>query len=178
MGNQAFVLLGSNIDKERNLPKAVGFLGDWCKVLKVSTVYETCPVGLERQPTFFNAAVLIETRHTARVFTREILARLESKLGRVRAADKNAPRTIDADLVLFNREVFDLDDSHHIPDPDLLKFRHVAVPIAELMPDYLHPEAGESLISIANRLVEIADRSGRKPLIARPDIRVGANSAD
>ena len=114
MKNRIFVLLGSNIEKEKNLPAAVGYLEEWCRVRALSDVYETCPVGLEDQPIFFNAAVLVESSMDALQFRQEVLEKIEAKLKRVRTSDKNAPRTIDADLVLFNDDVLDLDADHHI----------------------------------------------------------------
>lgn len=154
MKNRVFILLGSNIDKENNLPAAVRYLAEWCHVTAVSGVFETYPVGLVDQPTFLNAAVLVETDLGADQFKQLFLDRVERKLNRTRTSDKNAPRTIDADLILFNQDMFDLDDEHHIPDPDLLKYLHVIVPIAELEPSFIHPETGESLSEIAHQLVE------------------------
>ena len=59
--------------------------------------------------------------------------------------------------ILFNDDVFDYviknGRSHHIPDPDLLKFVHTAVPIAELAPDMLHPQTGQTLQAIAQQLL-------------------------
>lgn len=152
MANRIFVLLGSNIDKERNLPAAARLLAERCQVTSFSQVYETAPVGLEEQPHFLNAAALVETELSAELFREKILAPIEQALGRVRTQDKNAPRTIDADIILCGQTIFDLDADHHIPDPDLLKFPHVAVPIAELAPDMPHPETGELLGAIAERL--------------------------
>ena len=170
MKNRIFVLLGSNIDKEKNMPEAVGYLENWCQVRAISDVYETCPVGLEDQPTFFNAAVLVESSLDARQFRQAVLEKIESRLKRVRTSDKNAPRTIDADLILFNDDVFDLDDDHHIPDPELLQHLHVIVPVAELEPDYIHPESFESLSTIANRLTKEVDERGGDKLKRRSDI--------
>lgn len=153
--HRAWVLLGSNIDKETNLPAAVAWLRQRAQVVAVSQVYETTPVGLREQPDFFNAAVLIETGLSAQGVMDNLLRPLEAQLGRVRSADKNAPRTIDADLILYDQAIFDL-GQRHIPDPDLLQYPHVAVPIAELTPDILHPETGESLRQIANRLTATA----------------------
>jgi 2-amino-4-hydroxy-6-hydroxymethyldihydropteridine diphosphokinase len=173
--NQIVVSLGSNIDKERNLPEAVRWLSRHCRLLAVSNVYETCPVGLEDQPTFLNAAVLLESELDAAAFRLEILAPLERALHRVRTADKNAPRTIDADLTLFNDAVFDLDADHPIPDPDLLQAAHVAVPVAEIVPDMHHPETGELLAGIAQRL-RLESISGDKPALwERPDIELPKN---
>lgn len=168
--NRVFVLLGSNINKERNLPAAVSMLCQGGSLGAVSSVYETPPIGVEDQPLFWNASVLIETKLDAMSFKRDVLAHIEETLRRERTADRNAPRTIDADMTLFNQEVFDLDDTHHIPDPDLLKFRHVAVPTAEIAPDLKHPESGETLEEIACRLVAQADEAGRSPLHRIPDI--------
>lgn len=172
MVNCVYILLGSNIDKERNLPEAVRLLAELTRVVAVSSVYETAPVGLEDQPHFFNAAVQAETELSAALFRNQVLARVEQLLGRVRTADKNAPRTIDADMVLFNDEVFELDETHHIPDPELLEFPHIAVPIAELAPDMVHPETGARLEEIATQLT--AERTGGGPpsLCRRTDIRL------
>jgi 2-amino-4-hydroxy-6-hydroxymethyldihydropteridine diphosphokinase len=178
MTNRIIVLLGSNIEKERNLPSAVAQLSRLCSVIATSSVYETCPVGLEDQPRFFNAAVLVETALDAYSFRDEILDAIERNLGRVRTSDKNAPRTIDTDIILFNEEVLDLDSDHHIPDPDLLKYRHVVIPIAEISPNLIHPETGETLSSIASRLVEEARLQKSYPVRRRFAIDLGATRPD
>ncbi|MGD8586261.1 MAG: 2-amino-4-hydroxy-6-hydroxymethyldihydropteridine diphosphokinase, partial [Chloroflexota bacterium] len=142
------------------------------RVTAVSSVYETAPVGLEDQPHFFNAAVLAETELPAATFRTQVLARVEQLLGRVRTADKNAPRTIDADMILFNDAVFDLDETHHIPDPELLEFPHIAVPIAEIAPDMVHPETDQRLEEIAAQLAVSPAGSGQPALCRRTDIRL------
>jgi 2-amino-4-hydroxy-6-hydroxymethyldihydropteridine diphosphokinase len=154
--NNVYLILGSNIEKEQNLPAAVSLLREMVQVVAVSSVYETIPVGLKEQPNFWNMAVHIQTTLSASQLKAQVLAAIERKLKRVRLADKNAPRTIDLDIVLFNDEVFDYDGGdgwlRHVPDPDLLKFAHIAVPIAELVPEMIHPETAESLPGIASRL--------------------------
>ena len=172
MSNQIIISLGSNIDKEINLPLAVQLLAQKCRLVAVSPVYETVPVGLVNQANFFNAAVLVETELDAAQFKREVLMPIEEKLGRVRSADKNAPRTIDLDISLFNGSVTDLDKNHHIPDPDILKFPHVAVPIADIVPDMVHPETGETLSAIARRLMEGMEGD---VLWERPDVELLPN---
>ena len=124
MSNRAVLALGSNIEKEHNLPKAITMLEEMCQVTAVSPIYETEPVGLLNQPNFWNAAILIESELSAAEIKQKIIGVIEAKLRRVRQADKNAPRTIDADIVLFNDGVFEYDGgdgrSRFIPDPDLL----------------------------------------------------------
>jgi 2-amino-4-hydroxy-6-hydroxymethyldihydropteridine diphosphokinase len=149
--NRVFVALGSNIRPEHNLCEAVRRLASHCSVLAVSPVYETEPVGTIDQPNFLNTAACIETDLDAVALKREVLEPIEKELGRVRTADKNAPRTIDLDITLFNDQVLDA-GGRHIPDPDLLRYAHVAIPIADLAPQYRHPETGQTLHQIAKSL--------------------------
>lgn len=166
MPNRVFVALGSNIDKERNLPAAVRLLAELDKLVAVSSVYETIPIGPRDElkwPRFWNAAVLMETSLGAGAFRKEVLLETERALKRKRTTDRFAPRTIDADMVLFNQEVFDLDPEHHIPDPDLLRYAHVAIPIAEIQPELNHPETGERISDIAMRLLQELIEQGQHP---------------
>ncbi|MBK6324907.1 MAG: 2-amino-4-hydroxy-6-hydroxymethyldihydropteridine diphosphokinase [Chloroflexi bacterium] len=171
--NRVVLSLGSNIDKERNLPAAVALLREMAEVTAVSTVYETVPTGLLDQPNFFNTAVLLRTTLSPTQIKEDLIAAVETALHRVRQDDKNAPRTIDLDLALYNDDVLDyvLADGRvrRLPDPDILKFPHVAIPIAELLPDLRHPETGELLSAIAVRLLA---EQGEDNLWPRPDIEI------
>jgi 2-amino-4-hydroxy-6-hydroxymethyldihydropteridine diphosphokinase len=167
--NRAFLLLGSNINPQHYLREAVQRLATCCRLLAVSPVYESPPVATTNQPNFLNAAVLIETRHTAGELKAEVLQPIEQELGRVRTEDKNAPRTIDLDIMLFNDEVLDL-GHRHIPDPDLLRFPHVARPLADLAPQYQHPETGQTLSEISASLPDVG-------LILRPDVELQSTPA-
>lgn len=159
--NIAYLALGSNINKEHNLPAAVRLLAAHGRVLRASVVYETAPVGNPDDPAFFNAAVMLETPLSAKALKETVLIMVENQLGRQRTADPNAARTIDLDIALFNHEVLDI-GQRHIPDPDILRFAHVTAPLADLAPAYHHPETGETLAAIAARLPSL--------LIRRPDI--------
>lgn len=160
MPNRAYLTLGSNIDPEENLRRVVGLLAKRCRVLAVSRVYETAPVGDTAQADFLNAAVLVETELEAPALKAGILLPLENELGRVRIKNKNAPRTIDVDIALFNRDVLEV-GYRHIPDPEILKFGHLALPLADLEPDYRHPETGQTLAEIAAGFVGRDDSSVR-----------------
>ncbi|UCC62957.1 MAG: 2-amino-4-hydroxy-6-hydroxymethyldihydropteridine diphosphokinase [Anaerolineae bacterium] len=160
--NRAFISLGSNIDAEHNLPEAVRRLSVRTRLLAASTVYETQPVGQLDQLNFLNAAVLIETHLTAAELKDRILAAIEQELGRVRTADKNAPRTIDLDISLFNDQVLEV-GNRRIPDPEICQFAHIAQPLANLAPQMRHPETGQTLHEIAQGL----PTGG---LVRRPDI--------
>ena len=152
--NRFLVTLGSNIDPVANLQASVAQLRahDAVVVVAVSPVYETAPVGTVDQASFLNAAVLIETSLPPDALKSGVLQPIEHTLGRVRTEDKDAARTIDLDIALFNHEVLDL-ASRHIPDPDILKYPHVAVPLADVAPHYIHPETGQALAEIARDLM-------------------------
>lgn len=171
--NRVYLSLGSNIAKERNLPAAVAFLRRRTQVVAVSPVYETAPQGLTAQPSFFNAAVLIETPLDAPALKDDLIAALEQRLQRRRSADKNAPRTIDADIALFNDEVLDYvpadGRARRVPDPDLRRFAHAIVPLADLAPDLRHPETGQTLAELAAE-VTAADGAAAGALLRRDDI--------
>jgi dihydroneopterin aldolase/2-amino-4-hydroxy-6-hydroxymethyldihydropteridine diphosphokinase len=166
--NRAFISLGSNIDPEHNLREAVRSLASRCRLLAASPVYETRPVGKVDQPNFLNAAVWIETEMSAAQLKERVLRAIEQELGRVRTEDKNAPRTIDLDISLFNDQVLDV-ESRHIPDPEIVHRPHIARPLADLAPRYRHPETGQTLLEIAEALPD----SG---LIRRVDLALGPES--
>ena len=150
MTELAFIALGSNIDPETNLPLASSRLSELGKPIAASTVYQNPAIADEPQPDYLNAAVLIETTLdplTIRVKLREI----EADLGRMRTEDKYAPRTIDLDLCILGNRVLD-HELLSLPDPDLLKRAYLAVTLAELHPDFLHPITGDSLEEIATRV--------------------------
>jgi len=126
------VVLGSNIDPDRNIASAVQFLESEFQITARSAVYISPAVGATDTPDFHNQALTVQSAlsHSAlQASFREI----ESKLGRVRTENKNAPRTIDIDLVArFDAEGIALD----VPpaDPDLASYHHLIHPSAEILP--------------------------------------------
>ena len=156
--HQVCILLGSNISPEQNLPQAIVTLGQHILVSRISSVWQTQAVG-SNGPDFLNAAILGYTRrHPARLKI-EVLRPLEAKMGRIRQSDKNAARTIDLDIVVFDQ---------HPVDHNLWEYAHAAVPIAELLPDISHPLTGVRLRQAAELLVE------RTSIVARMDINIPA----
>jgi len=149
--HRVFLTLGSNINAEHNLQVAVRRLASRFHLRAVSPVYETAPVGKTDQPNFLNAAASIET-DLAAAELKQALQAIEQELGRVRTDDKNAPRTIDLDISLFDAQVLEV-GQRHIPDPDILRYPHIARPLADLAPQQRHPETGQTLQKIAQGLL-------------------------
>lgn len=140
--HQACLLLGSNIQPERNLPLAIDQLQKHLTILRISSVWETPPVG-SAGPSFLNAALLAQTPLKQKTLKLQILTPLEAKMDRLRSADKNAPRPIDLDIILFDGLIL---------DPTLWLFAHRAVPMAEIQPD-ICSEAGETLKEAAAKFM-------------------------
>ena len=147
---RAYVGLGANIgDREETLRAAVGALGaeEGIEVVAVSTLRETEPVGVGRQPRFLNGAVALDTTLSARELLDRLLA-VEQRFGRVRVAGEHGPRTLDLDLLLYGDETID-EPGLTIPHPRLHERRFVLEPLAELAPGLLVPGRGdvESLLT-------------------------------
>ena len=152
--NVAYLSLGSNISPNANLNAAVRLLRHYTTLLAISPVYRTAPQGFREQAPFLNMAASVHTLRSPIEFKTHVIDRIESELGRVRdPQNRNAPRTIDIDIALWNDEVLVYGSKPwHIPDPYLLRFAHIAVPLADLAPDYFHPGAGKTLSEISSDL--------------------------
>ena len=108
MPHEVVIGLGSNIDPEANLEQAVLELKSRFKVSKRSQWTRTKPIGIQNQPDFYNGALLIETELEQQSLKKE-LKQIEDILGRDRSLPKFGPRTIDLDILIWNKKVVDED---------------------------------------------------------------------
>ena len=141
--HQACLLLGSNIQPEKNLTLGLNLLRNMVTISRHSSVWETPSVG-SSGPDFLNLAVLITTPLNTSELKELVLRPLEIQIGRVHSANKNAPRTFDIDIILFDGQLL---------DPNLWHYAHRAVPVAEIMPDYLSSR-GDTLKDAASELAK------------------------
>jgi 2-amino-4-hydroxy-6-hydroxymethyldihydropteridine diphosphokinase len=153
--HQACVLLGSNIEPEVNIPRAVDLLQEKVTILKLSSVWESASVNC-CYPDFLNLAASVSTSYGVDELKMQVLRPLEAQMGRVRTEDKDASRTIDIDIILFDGNVVDLDLWQHV---------HRAAPVAELFPDTVS-DSGERLNDNARRLAQAT------PIQIRRDIAI------
>jgi len=140
--HRAYLSIGSNIEPEANLPKAIRLLREYGEVLEISGAWESHSVGADG-PNFLNACVLFLSSLPPYELKEGIIRPIEAALGRVRYADKNAPRTIDLDIVLFDGKPLNV---------DFWDYAFVVVPLAELIPDFDHPTRREKLVRVAEQL--------------------------
>jgi 2-amino-4-hydroxy-6-hydroxymethyldihydropteridine diphosphokinase len=140
--HQVCLVLGSNIEPQINLPRALALLEQLFTTLRVSRVYETPALG-SPGPNFWNAAVLVQTALPPQMLKERVLRPLEAFLGRVRSTDKNAARTIDIDIVAWDGTLI---------DNTVWRQAHLAVPVAELLPEIKSDRQGETLQQVADYL--------------------------
>ena len=137
MHKTVYLSLGSNLgDRAANLRLALEKLGDLGTVQGVSAFYETEPIELTAQPWFLNCAAKLDTEKMPRQLISGIL-NLEQEMGRQRK-QKNGPRIIDIDILLFGTSVIDT-HSLTVPHPRLHERRFVLEPLTEIAPDVRHP---------------------------------------
>lgn len=106
--NKAIIFIGSNIEADKNIKKALDILEVENVVIKHSEFIKTKPIGDIEQDDFTNGAVLIRTYHTLEGLV-TYLKLLEDRLGRDRTRDKYGPREIDLDVVEWNGIIVDKD---------------------------------------------------------------------
>jgi 2-amino-4-hydroxy-6-hydroxymethyldihydropteridine diphosphokinase len=138
---RAYVGLGANVGNRRdNLDRAVELLArdPGIRVVAVSTVRETDPVGYVDQPRFLNAVAALDTDLAPRKLLDRLLA-VERALGRKRTGPRFGPRTIDLDLLVYGDETVD-EPGLTVPHPRLAERRFVLEPLAELAPDLVLPD--------------------------------------
>lgn len=148
-----YLSLGSNIEPEKNLRRAVQLLREVCTVLAISSAYRTPPQGFINQPDFLNMAVKIHTSLTPEAFKTQVIDMIEKQLKRRRdPSNKNAPRTIDLDISLWGDAAFRYGSKPWcVPDEAILHYAHVVLPLAEIAPDFVHAQFGLCLKDIAAR---------------------------
>ena len=157
----AYLGLGSNLgDRAANLAEAARRVAsDRVLVKRASSVWETAPRGMTDQPWFLNQVIEIETELFPLALFRH-LQRMERKMGRVRAAERNGPRLIDIDILLYGDAALRLAELE-IPHPRMAERRFVLEPLAELAPD-LRPPGGHQ--TIRQMLGQVMDQEVRKAL--------------
>ena len=139
----AYIGLGANLgDREAMLRAALEQLAaePAIRLVGVSPLRETEPVGMVDQPRFLNAAAAVETTLSARELLDRLLG-IERRLGRTREGLRFGPRTIDLDLLLYGDEVID-EPGLEVPHPRLHERLFALEPLAELDPTLQIPGRG------------------------------------
>ena len=159
---EVYISIGSNIEPESNIARALLLLAASQHLTAVSTMYRSAALNRPNHPEFINGACRIETNAAPRALKFDCLRPIESELGRIRSADKFAPRTIDLDIALY-ADFQICDDDLMVPDPDIRTRPFLALPLLELAPGLVLPDTGQPL-------AEVVRAMNRDAIVADPDL--------
>ena len=139
----AYIGLGSNLDDpQRQLKQALEAIEKLTsvKVIAVSSLYRSQPMGPQDQPDYVNAVCSIETSLLPLQLLDE-LQTIELAQGRIREGERWGPRTLDLDILLYGGKTI-TSDRLNIPHPGMLERNFVLWPLHEIAPDLIIPERG------------------------------------
>ncbi|MFZ2311872.1 MAG: 2-amino-4-hydroxy-6-hydroxymethyldihydropteridine diphosphokinase [Methylobacter sp.] len=152
---RGYISIGSNIDKDKNIPASLRALEQAFGNLTVSSIYESDPVGFTGD-AFYNLIVGFDSDLEVKTVAKQ-LRQIELDNGRTRDSKKFSARTLDLDLILYGDLVIN-DGRLQIPRDEIERYAFVLEPLAEVAPTLKHPI---SHISYAD-LWEKFDKSGLK----------------
>ncbi|MHC5035779.1 MAG: 2-amino-4-hydroxy-6-hydroxymethyldihydropteridine diphosphokinase [Planctomycetota bacterium] len=149
---RVFIGLGSNQgDRRGNLDRGLEAMAaiPRTRLVRASRFFWTPPWGFRDQPWFLNAAAELATGLAPRALMDALLA-VEQDAGRVRTVP-NGPRTLDLDILLFGQRIVE-EEGLMIPHPRMTERLFVLVPLSEIAPDVVHPQAGSPIRELLDRL--------------------------
>ena len=152
MSNIVYLSLGSNLgDKESNIASSIAILGAYIENtdIRTSSFYLSEPLYNTNQPAFINIIVELNTLFTPFQFLDKIHD-IEKMLGRRIDREKNSPRTIDIDIVLFGNAFIQTAELT-IPHSHALLRKFVLVPLAELVPEKIFPGTKHKMIDLLEK---------------------------
>ena len=156
-GKTAFIAFGANQGNRQDFcDRAIALIKllPHSKVIRVSSYYETEPVDMEDNHDdmwFYNGVIQIETNLRPENLL-AICQETERSLGR-NPGHRNRPRTIDLDILFYGERIINTPQLA-IPHPRLHKRRFVLVPMAELNPQWVHPQQHQTIQTLLAQLTD------------------------
>ena len=143
------VSMGSNQQPEENLSAGLEKIYLQFKVRGVSKIYITEDVkGKKDSSHFYNQVIELDVNQSFHdIYT--TLKFIEKDLGREPGNKKVVP--LDLDILTYNQDVFAYQEKA-IPDPNLIKYKYIAIPLAEVDLDFRHPASGKSIDEIIEQM--------------------------
>jgi len=133
---RVYLGLGSNMgDRLGNLAKAVSLIGEVARLVSVSSVYDTEPLGMPGGGDFLNLAAAVDTADDPPLLLVK-LKHIEKQLGR-KSRGHMLPRVIDIDILLYRGLAYE-DNMVKVPHPELHRRRFALEPLHEIAPTAVH----------------------------------------
>ena len=155
---EVYISIGSNLDREHNIRRALRYLHASYTDLKLSKVYESEAIGFNGPP-FLNLVACLNTTDSIPQAL-HALHNIEALCGRQRNRTLGS-RSLDLDLLLFGQCV--VDNGHRkIPHPDILRYPFVLQPLVELASNVIHPHEGRTIGALW-RTFQLSCKSLLKP---------------
>lgn len=148
-----YLSLGSNSgDRIGYIQQATSLLNETegVAIVRTSAFYETEPWGMNSEVWFVNAVVEIKTKFTPDKLL-EVCQRIETQLGRKRSKSGYTDRTIDIDILFYNKDIIN-EENLVIPHKFLHLRAFTLVPLLELIPNFEHPVLHKTIAQIHNDL--------------------------
>lgn len=146
---KAYLFLGSNINAEKHIPQGLHRLKTHFDLKKYSPMFQTAST-VNQKFCFYNLAAIIHCHDTKEALF-ETLRKIEKDCGRVRVEDKNADRTLDIDIVIYQ----DSETCDQYPvDSDLFQRHFMAKIFSLLEPDTVIPPLKKSFSAIVDTFPE------------------------
>jgi phosphatidylglycerol---prolipoprotein diacylglyceryl transferase len=147
----AIISMGSNVDPHTQLSKAVEVIAEEFRIRRSSSRYQTQDVQEGHQAQdFINQVIEVETELSYPELVKQLKA-VEVSLGR--QPGNKITVALDLDILTYGSEVFII-QGKHIPDPSMLKYRYIALPLSEMSPDFRHPGNGMSIRDIQEQITD------------------------
>lgn len=135
--------MGSVTDTFEKVKEALAQNG--IHITNQSSLYKTSAWGVEDQPDFLNQVIQIRTNLEAEELL-NLLLFIEKDLGRKRKK-KWGPRIIDIDILYYDQQIIDTTDLK-VPHPEILNRRFTIEPLAEIAPEFVHPNHKKSQLEL------------------------------
>lgn len=147
---KVYLSAGSNVgDRQKFIKLALQSISEFCKIIKVSSLYETEPWGKLDQPQFLNLCLLIETQLQPKQLLKKF-KNVESNLGRTKNV-KWAEREIDIDILFYENLILNEVD-FILPHPRIEERVFVLIPLSEIAPDFIHPVFQKPIRELAKNI--------------------------
>ena len=139
--NAVAILLGSNSNQQSNIFAAIELIQNQFRITKKSAIYQSPCINDSQLPPYWNMGAVIETQLTPEEIKHE-MNQIERALKKVK---QDGLCNIDIDIIFYTDRVV---PNLKIPHPHSLTMQYVITPLAEIIPEFIHPNINQKLMTL------------------------------